>query len=98
MPSEVRFKQLIRVLIQWCVHNRLFNANLKKKTAVITVVRTIFSNKTVDNEQIKRLSQSMITTKEPLITGFKSLFKYSTLFLDFYFSLWLHEGEYILKK
>jgi hypothetical protein len=75
MPSEVRFKQLIRVLIQWCVHNRLFNAKFKK-TAVTTVVRKIFSNKTVDKEQTKRLSQSMITTKEPLITGFESLFKY----------------------
>jgi hypothetical protein len=25
--SEVRFKQRIRVVILWCVHNRLFNAN-----------------------------------------------------------------------
>jgi hypothetical protein len=38
--SEVKFKhlmnQLIRVVIRWCVHNRLFNANfdakLKKKS------------------------------------------------------------------
>jgi hypothetical protein len=28
--SEVRFKQLITVVIQWSVHNRLFNVNFDK--------------------------------------------------------------------
>jgi hypothetical protein len=31
LKSEVRFKQRIRVVIQWCVHNRLFKANFDAK-------------------------------------------------------------------
>jgi hypothetical protein len=31
VKSEVRFKQLIRDLNPWCVHNRFFNTNLEDK-------------------------------------------------------------------
>jgi hypothetical protein len=36
--SEVRFKQLIRVVIRWCVHNRPFQRQIKKNTRYIPLV------------------------------------------------------------